>query len=340
MQTRVTDLLGIRFPIIQGGMQWVATSELAAAVSNAGGLGILSALTQPSPEALAREIRRCFDQTDRPFGVNLTVLPAINPPPYAEYRHAIIESGVRVVETAGGNPAEHVAAFKAAGIAVIHKCTSLRHARKAEAIGADIVSIDGFECAGHPGEDDITGLILIPRVSAALRIPVVASGGIADGRGLAAALMLGAEGVSMGTRFMCSREAPIHEAIKQRIVEASELETELIFRSLRNTSRVSSNRVSREVVDVLARGGQFEDVRHLVAGARGRVVYAEGDPEWGIWTVGMVQGLIEDIPSCSDLVPRIAHEARRLIGSFGFGVSAPDSADGARHSTPVARLHS
>lgn len=315
MKTRITQILGIEHPVVQGGMQWVATAELAAAVSNAGGLGIVSALTAGSPENLVREIRRCKALTDRPFGVNLTILPSIKPPPYAEYRDVIVGEKVPVVETAGNNPAPFVDIFKAHGITTIHKCTSVRHALKAESLGVDIVSIDGFECAGHPGEDDVPGLVLIPAATARLRIPVLASGGIADGRGLVAALALGAEGISMGTRFMCTKESPIHQQIKDAIVSATELDTELIFRPLRNTSRVASNSVSREAVEVLAKGGLFEDVKELVAGARGRRVYTEGDPESGVWTVGMVQGLIHDVPGCSELVARIVQEAEDLIES-------------------------
>jgi NAD(P)H-dependent flavin oxidoreductase YrpB (nitropropane dioxygenase family) len=315
VKTRITQILGIEHPVVQGGMQWVATAELAAAVSNAGGLGIVSALTAGSPENLVREIRRCKALTDRPFGVNLTILPSIKPPPYAEYRDVIVGEKVPVVETAGNNPAPFVDIFKAHGITTIHKCTSVRHALKAESLGVDIVSIDGFECAGHPGEDDVPGLVLIPAATARLRIPVLASGGIADGRGLVAALALGAEGISMGTRFMCTKESPIHQQIKDAIVSAPELDTELIFRPLRNTSRVASNSVSREAVEVLAKGGLFEDVKELVAGARGRRVYTEGDPESGVWTVGMVQGLIHDVPGCSELVARIVQEAEDLIES-------------------------
>lgn len=324
MKTRVTEILGIEHPVVQGGMQWVATAELAAAVSNAGALGIVSALTTGSPENLAREIKRCRELTDRPFGVNLTILPSISPPPYDEYRDVIVAGRVPVVETAGNNPGPFVDTFKAHGITTIHKCTSVRHALKAESLGVDIVSIDGFECAGHPGEDDIPGLVLIPAATARLRIPVLASGGIADGRGLVAALALGAEGISMGTRFMCTKESPIHQRIKDAIVSATELDTELIFRQLRNTSRVASNSVSRQTVEVLANGGAFRDVKELVAGARGRQVYTEGDPEHGVWTVGVVQGLIHDVPGCSELVARIIQEAEDLIDSrLGAGEGHP-----------------
>lgn len=312
MRTRITDMLGIGHPIVQGGMQWVATAPLAAAVSEAGGLGIISALTQPTPEDLAAEIQRCRDLTDQPFGVNLTILPTIDPPPYERYRDVIIDARVPVVETAGSNPAEHIAAFRDHGIRTIHKCTSVRHALKAQALGADVVSIDGFECAGHPGEDDVPGLVLLPAATRRLDIPVLASGGFADGRGLLAALALGAEGISMGTRFMCTVESPIHDTVKQAIVAAGERDTELILRPLRNTSRVASNHISRKTVAILHAGGGFDDVRELVAGARGRKVYELGDPEHGIWTVGMVQGLIDDVPHCRELVDRIVRQAGAL----------------------------
>ncbi len=313
LKTRFTEMFEVEHPIVQGGMQWVGRAELVAAVANSGALGFITALTQPSPEALVEEIARCREMTDKPFGVNLTVLPSINPPPYAEYRDAIIESGVKIVETAGNNPAPHLPAFQAAAVKVLHKCTSVRHAVKAEALGVDALSIDGFECAGHPGEDDVPGLILIPAAARALNVPFIASGGFADGRGLAAALALGAEGVNMGTRFMCTVESPIHQTVKQQIVDATELDTELIFRQLRNTARVASNTVSREVVNVLADGGAFDDVRDLVAGARGRKVYEHGDPEAGIWSAGMSQGLIHDVPPVADLVGRIVAEAADLI---------------------------
>lgn len=313
LKTRFTEMFGVAHPIVQGGMQWVGRAELVAAVANSGALGFITALTQPTPAALAEEIERTREMTDKPFGVNLTTLPSINPPPYEEYRDVIISSGVKIVETAGNNPAPHLPAFQAAGVKVLHKCTSVRHALKAQAIGVDALSIDGFECAGHPGEDDVPGLILIPAAARALKIPFVASGGFADGRGLAAALALGAEGVNMGTRFMCTVESPIHEAVKQQIVAATELDTELIFRTLRNTARVASNTVSREVVSVLAAGGEFGDVRDLVSGARGRTVYENGDPEAGIWSAGMSQGLIHDIPTVGELVSRIVTEATDLI---------------------------
>jgi NAD(P)H-dependent flavin oxidoreductase YrpB (nitropropane dioxygenase family) len=311
--TRFTKLFGVTHPIAQGGMQWVGRAELVAAVANAGALGFLTGLTQPTPEALAAEIGRCRQLTDQPFGVNLTILPSITPPPYDEYRQAIIESGVTIVETAGANPGPHVAAFRAAGVRVIHKCTSVRHAVKAQAIGVDAISIDGFECAGHPGEDDTPGLVLIPAAADEISIPMIASGGFADGRGLAAALALGADGINMGTRFLATREAPIHQDIKEAIVKANAQSTQLIFRTLRNTARVADNSVSREVVRILNDGGQFADIRELVAGARGRTVYELGDPEAGIWYAGMAQGLIRDIPPVAELVGRIVVEAETVI---------------------------
>ncbi|WP_108627522.1 NAD(P)H-dependent flavin oxidoreductase [Achromobacter pulmonis] len=313
MQTAVTRMLGIEHPIVQGGMQWVARAELAAAVSNAGALGILTALTQPSPEHLRREIARMREMTDRPFGVNLTFLPTLKPVPYAEYRDAIIESGVKIVETAGNNPGEHMPALKAAGVRVIHKCTTPRHARKAQEIGVDIVSIDGYECAGHVGENDIPGLILIPATVAQVSIPVIASGGFGDARGLVAALALGAEGINMGTRFMCTRESPVHESIKQAITRSSETDTRLILRSLRNTSRVWANQLSAEVVALERAGAGIDRIGPLVVGAKGRGVYESGDVESGIWTVGMIQGLIDDIPACGDLVRRIMDQAHGLV---------------------------
>jgi NADH:quinone reductase (non-electrogenic) len=327
LKTRFTELFGVEHPITQGGMQWVGRAELVAAVANAGALGFLTALTQPTPEALAQEIARTRELTDRPFGVNLTILPAITPPPYAEYRRAIIESGVKVVETAGYNPEEHIPEFKANGVKVLHKVTAVRHAVKAEKIGVDAVSIDGFECAGHPGEDDIPGLVLLPAAADRVTIPMIASGGIADGRGLAAALALGADGVNMGTRFLCTQEAPIHDRIKEQIVAHDERDTEMIFRTLRNTARVARNAVSLEVIEIERGGGKFEDVRHLVAGARGRKVFEEGDADFGIWTAGMCQGLIHDIPTVADMVERVVHDAEhviagRLAGMVSSGVPA------------------
>lgn len=313
LRTRFTETFGIEHPIVQGGMMWVGRAELAAAVSEAGGLGIITALTQPSPADLVREVERTRALTDKPFGVNLTILPSINPPPYDEYRQAIIDSGVTIVETAGSSPEVHMDAFRAHGIRVIHKCTSVRHALKAQSIGVDAVSIDGFECAGHPGEDDIPGLVLIPAAADRLDIPFLASGGFADGRGLAAALALGADGINMGSRFLCSVESPVHQVIKERIVAGSELDTNLIFRQLHNTARVAKNAVSDEVVRILREGGTFPDVRDLVAGARGRTVFEQGDPDAGIWTVGLVQGLIHDIPTAGEIVRRVVDEAETII---------------------------
>ncbi|MDT2005475.1 nitronate monooxygenase [Rhodococcus opacus] len=315
LKTRFTEEFGVEHPIVQGGMMFVGRAELAAAVSNGGGLGIITALTQPTPADLAAEIERCKSLTDKPFGVNLTLTLSINPPPFAEYRQVIIDSGVKIVETAGSDPTKHVEHFKEHGLKVIHKCTSVWHALKAERIGVDAVSIDGFECAGHPGEDDIPGLVLVPAAADALTIPFVASGGFADGRGLAAALSLGADGINMGTRFMCTEESPIHDDIKRLIVDASERDTRLIMRQLRNSMRVAKNSISEEVVDILDKGGRFKDIKDLVAGVRGRKVYEYGDPELGIWTVGLVQGLIHDIPAAGDLVRRISTEAEeKLLG--------------------------
>ncbi|WP_336881059.1 nitronate monooxygenase family protein [Rhodococcus globerulus] len=316
LKTRFTEEFGVEHPVVQGGMMWVGRAELAAAVSEAGGLGIITALTQPTPEDLRAEIAKARALTDKPIGVNLTLTLSINQPPYEQYRQAIIDSGVMIVETAGSNPAVHVEHFKEHGIKVIHKCTSVRHALKAQSLGVDAVSIDGFECAGHPGEDDVPGLVLIPAAADALSIPFIASGGFADGRGLAAALALGAQGINMGTRFMCTEESPIHQKIKEQIVGASELDTQLIFRQLRNTMRASKNSVSEEVVEILGKGGRFRDVQELVAGTRGRKVYENGDSEAGIWTVGMVQGLIRDIPGAGELVTRIVSDAEAIIRSL------------------------
>jgi nitronate monooxygenase len=314
IKTRFTEMFGVDHPIVQGGMQWVGRAELVSAVANAGALGFITALTQPTPEDLAKEIKRCREMTDKPFGVNLTILPALTPPPYAEYRAAIIENGVKIVETAGYKPQEHVDDFKKHGIKVIHKCTAVRHAASAERMGVDAISIDGFECAGHPGEDDIPGLILIPAAADKIKIPMIASGGFGDARGLVAALALGAEGVNMGTRFMCTVESPIHQKVKEQIVANDERATDLIFRTLHNTARVAKNAVSQEVVAIEKKGGAtIDDVRHLVAGARGKVVYEAGDPDHGIWSAGMVQGLIHDIPTCKELVTRMVSEAEAII---------------------------
>lgn len=313
MQTSITKILGIQHPIVQGGMMWVGTADLASAVSNAGGLGIITALTCPTPDALRAEIERCRGLTDKPFGVNLTLLPSLNPPPYGEYRRAIIESGITIVETAGHNPREHVEDFKSHGITVLHKCTAVRHALSAERMGADIISIDGFECAGHPGEDDIPGLILIPAAADRVKVPLLASGGFGDGRGLVAALALGAEGINMGTRFCATQEAPIHPDIKRMLVEGDERGTDLIFRSFRNTARVARNAVSQAVREAEARGEPFEAVAPLVKGARGREGLNTGDTSHGVITAGQVIGLIHDIPTCAQLIQRIVAEAEAII---------------------------
>ncbi|EDT43836.1 2-nitropropane dioxygenase NPD [Burkholderia ambifaria MEX-5] len=315
IQTRVTRLLGIDYPIIQGGMQWVGVPELAAAVSNAGGLGILTALTQPTPEDLRRAIARTRDLTDWPFGVNLTILPTINPPPYAEYVEAIIDSGVRIVETAGNSPADFIVRFKSAGVTVVHKCTTVRHALSAERNGVDMVSIDGFECAGHGGEDDVGGLVLIPAAARALKIPVIASGGIADGRGMAAALVLGAEGVNMGTRFCATQEAPIHDNIKRALVGGSERDTTLILRTFKNSVRVLRNSLAEAVVAAERQPGgcAFDHLRPLVAGARGRAALHAGAVDDGVITAGQCIGLIDDIPTCAELIARMIRECRERM---------------------------
>ncbi|KAF9917521.1 hypothetical protein BX616_000732 [Lobosporangium transversale] len=327
LQTKLTKLVGIKHPIVQGGMQWVGTAELASAVSNAGGLGILTALTQPTPEHLRQEIRRCRTMTNNPFGVNLTFLPAMTPPPYAEYTDVIIQEGIKVVETAGNNPGEHIKKLKKAGVAVIHKCTSIRHALSAQRLGVDMLSIDGFECAGHPGEDDVTGLILLPLAAKALKIPFIASGGFGDGAGLAAALALGAEGINMGTRFMCTQEAPIHNNIKEQIVQAGERDTSLIFRTLHNTARVFRNKVAKEVIEIERKpgGAEFSEVAPLVSGQRGKLVYEIGDPDHGIWTAGQIVGLINDIPTCDVLVKRIVQQAEEIIKDRLESMIIPES---------------
>jgi nitronate monooxygenase len=321
MRTRITELFGIEHPIVQGGMHYVGLAGLASAVSNAGGLGIITGLTQKTPELLAREIQRCRDMTDRPFGVNLTFLPAFSAPPYPEYIAAIKEGGVKIVETAGRNPEQYMPALKAAGAKVIHKCTSVRHALKAEAIGCDAVSVDGFECGGHPGEDDIPNMILLPRAAEELKIPFVASGGMVDGRSLVAALALGADGINMGTRFIATKEAPVHENVKNAILAASELDTRLIMRPLRNTERVLKNGgVARilEIENEKGSGLQISDIRELVSSVYPKVM-GEGDMEAGAWSCGMVAGLIHDIPSVKELIGRIMAEAETLIRKRLFG---------------------
>ena len=312
--TKFTEIFGVEYPIVQGGMQWVGRAELVAAVANAGALGFITALTQPTPEELSKEIARTKDMTDKPFGVNLTILPSLKPPPYAEYRDAICASGVKIVETAGYSPQEHLPTFKEHGVKVLHKCTAVRHALKAEKLGVDGISIDGFECAGHPGEDDIPGLILIPAAADKVSIPMVASGGFGDGRGLVAALALGADGINMGTRFMATKESCIHDKVKQQIIQNTERDTDLIFRTLRNTARVAKNTISQEVRAIEGKGNaKIGDVAHLVSGQKGRVVFEEGELDYGVWSAGMVQGLIHDVPSCKELVDRIMNEANSII---------------------------
>jgi nitronate monooxygenase len=317
MKTRLTELLGIRYPIVQGGMQWVGLAELASAVANAGGLGMLTGLTQPTPEALSAEIDRCRTMTDKPFGVNMTIFPTIKPTNYAAYIDTIIDKGIKIVETAGNKAVDYMPRMKEAGLTIIHKCVAVRHALTAERLGVDAVSIDGFECAGHPGEEDTPGLVLIPAAARRLKVPIIASGGIGDGRGMAAALVLGADGINMGTRFCATKEAPIHDNIKQALVNATERDTQLIFRTMRNTARVLKNKVSEEVVATERRPGgcEFEDIKALVAGTRGKAALAAGDPHGGIVSAGMVVGLIDDIPSCAELLDRIVAECRERLGA-------------------------
>ena len=315
MKTKITEMFGIEHPIIQGGMHYVGFAELAAAVSNAGGLGIITGLTQRTPELLANEIRRCREMTDKPFGVNLTFLPTVSSPDYPGYIKAIIDGGVKAVETAGNNPQKWLPAMHEAGIKVIHKCTSVRHSLKAESIGCDAVSVAGFECGGHPGEDDIPNFILLPRAADELKIPFVASGGMADGRSLVAALALGAEGINMGTRFIATQEAPVHENVKQAIVAASELDTRLVMRPLRNTERVLRNTaVDRLIAKEKELGAnlKFEDIMAEVAGVYPKIML-EGTMEAGAWSCGMVAGLIHDVPTCKQLIDRIMAEADAII---------------------------
>ena len=315
MKTRITELFGIEHPIIQGGMHYVGFAELASAVSNAGGLGIITGLTQPTPKDLANEIAKCREMTDKPFGVNLTFLPTVSSPDYPGYIEAILEGGVRIVETAGRNPQPYLPALHEAGVKVIHKCTSVRHALKAEKIGCDAVSVDGFECGGHPGEDDIPNMILLPRAAEELKIPFVSSGGMADGRSLVASLAMGAEGMNMGTRFIATKEAPVHENVKQAIVAASELDTRLVMRPLRNTERVLRNAAVERLLEKEKELGadlKFEDIIQEVAGVYPRIMM-EGDMDAGAWSCGMVAGLINDIPTCKELIDRIMLEAEALI---------------------------
>ena len=314
LKTRITELFGIEHPVIQGGMQWVGYAELVSAVSNAGALGILTALTQPTPEDLAKEIERTREMTDKPFGVNLTVLPTINPPPYEEYAQAIVGSGVKIVETAGRSPEPFMELFKEYNVKVIHKCTSVRHALKAQSVGVSAITIDGFECAGHPGEDDIPSLVLLPQAAEALDVPVAGCGGFSDAKSMVAALALGGEAIVMGTRFMATQEAGIHQNVKEKMTEADELSTNLMFRTMHNTARVFKNSVSDQVVEIESTGtATFEDVKDLVAGQRGRVVFEEGDLEHGIWSAGISVARVKDVPTCKEMVSRLVSEAEEII---------------------------
>jgi NADH:quinone reductase (non-electrogenic) len=315
MNTRITELFGIKHPIIQGGMHYVGFAELASAVSRAGGLGIITGLTQKTPRDLDREIKRCKEMTDKPFGVNLTFLPTVSSPDYPGYIQAIIDNGVTIVETAGRNPEPYLPVLKDAGVKVIHKCTSVRHAVKAEKIGCDAVSVDGFECGGHPGEDDIPNMVLLPRAAEELTIPFVASGGMADARSLVASLALGADGINMGTRFIATKEAPVHENVKQAILNAKETDTRLVMRPLRNTERVFNNAATRKLLEKEAALGsnlKFEDIIEQVVGVYPRVMQ-EGDTDSGVWSCGMVAGLVHDIPTCKELLDRIMADARQII---------------------------
>ena len=300
-------------PIVQGGVQWVGRAEFVASISNAGALGILTALTQPSPDELAREIDRTRQLTNKPFGVNLTILPTLKPVPYDDYLETIIDSGVKIIETAGRSPGPYMERLKQAGIKVIHKCTSVKHALKAEQLGVDVVSIDGFECAGHPGENDIPGLVLFPRATEQVRIPVIASGGIADARGLVAALALGCEGVNMGSRFLATREAPIHDSIKQQILEADENATKLIFRPLRNTLRIFDNSVARHILEMEAAGKGIDEIGPVASGQKGRIVFEQGSREAGVWAAGISIGLVHDVPTVEELISRMVREACAII---------------------------
>ena len=313
--TDFTRTFGIEHPIVCGGMTAVGTADLISSVANAGALGFLTALTQPTPEDLVKEIARCRDLTDKPFGVNLTIMPTIQPMPYDEYRDAIIDSGVTIVETAGSSPEPHLPALKAAGVKVIHKAVSVRHALKAQQLGVDAISIDGFECAGHPGEDDISGLVLIPAAARVLPIPIIASGGIATGSGLVAALALGASAVNMGTRFLATTEAPIHVNVKRQIVNNTERDTVIVFREFQNSARVARNSVSEEIAAISRRAdASFADVAHLASGARGREeVYAQGNVEGGVWWASQAQGLIEEVASCKEVVDTILSDAHRIV---------------------------
>ncbi|CCC09883.1 hypothetical protein SMACR_03439 [Sordaria macrospora] len=315
LQTELTRRLGITVPVVQGGMQHVGTAELASAVSNAGGLGIITALIWPEPEGLRQEIRKCKKLTTRPFAVNITLLPALVPPDYEAYAQVVIDEGIKIVETAGNSPGPVISKLKKAGVIILHKCTTIRHAQSAVKLGVDFLSIDGFECAGHVGESDITNFILLSKARQTLNVPFIASGGFADGQGLAAALMLGACGVNMGTRFLCTVEAPIHQNIKEAIVKAQETDTALVLRRWRNTTRLFKNQVVRDALKVEkeSKTGEFSEIAPYVSGKRGKEVFINGDPEYGVWTAGQVMGLINDIPTCKDLIVRIEKEAEDTI---------------------------
>ena len=314
LKTRITDLFGIERPIVQGGLMWIARSELASAVGNAGGIGFMTALTFPEPEGLRAEIRKCRELTDKPFGVNLTFLPTMRPPDYPAYIDVCIQEGIRFVETAGRNPEPYMDQLKSAGIKVVHKCTSVRHAVKAEKIGCDAVSIDGFEAAGHPGEDDVTTMILVPLTRDAIDLPIIASGGLGDGRGLVGALGLGADGINMGTRFVATREAPVHPNVKQALVEHSERDTRLIMRTLRNTERVMHNPVVDKVLEIESRGNtKIEDIVPFVSGLVGKEMLEQGQMEKGILAAGQTMGFVQDIPTCRELLDRIMTEAEQII---------------------------
>ena len=314
IQTKITEMFGVDHPIIQGGLMWVARAELTAAVANAGAMGFMTALTHPEPELLRQEIRKCRDMTDKPFGINLTFLPSLRAPDYPRYIEVCAEEGIKFIETAGRNPEPYMAQMKDAGMKIIHKCTSVRHSIKAEKIGCDAVSIDGFECAGHPGEDDVTSLILIPLTKDALKIPIVASGGFGDGRGLVAALALGAEGMNMGSRFVATKEAPVHVNVKQAMVDHGELDTTLIMRPLRNTERVLNNAAAKEVLEIEKKGNvTIDDIKHIVTGKRGLDMLQHGDTEKGILSIGQIIGLVRDIPTCAELIERIMSEAEAIL---------------------------
>jgi nitronate monooxygenase len=325
LTTRITELFGIERPIVQGGLMWIARAELSSAVANAGGIGFMTALTFPDAAALRAEIQKCREMTDKPFGVNLTFLPTLRAPDYPAYIDVCIEEGVRFIETAGRNPEPYMAQIKSAGIKVVHKCTSVRHAIKAEKIGCDVVSIDGFEAAGHPGEDDVTSLILIPLTRDAIDIPIIASGGFADGRGLVGAIGLGADGMNMGTRFVATKEAPLHDNVKQALVDHGERDTRLIMRTLRNTERVLHNKTVDKVLEIESKGDtQIKDIVPYVSGLVGKEMLEDGDVEKGVLSAGQCMGFIRDIPTCRELLDRIMAEAEQIINDkFAQAVAQP-----------------